>query len=30
VLYDIPAAMQQATAFVRNFMDEPNGRVPPR
>ena len=30
VIYDIPAAMQQATAFVRNFMDDPNGRVPPR
>jgi hypothetical protein len=30
VIRDIPAAMQQATAFVRNFMDEPNGRVPAR
>jgi predicted esterase len=30
VLYDIPAAMQQATLFVRHLIDEPNGRVPAR
>ena len=30
VLYDIPAAMQQETAFVENFMNEPTGRVPAR
>ena len=30
VLYDIPGAMQQATLFVRNLMDEPGGRVPTR
>lgn len=30
VIYDIPEAMQQATAFVRHMMDEPNGRVPAR
>ncbi len=30
VIYDIPAAMQQATLFVKNFMDDPNGRVPAR
>jgi hypothetical protein len=30
VIYEIPEAMQQATAFVRHMMDEPNGRVPAR
>jgi hypothetical protein len=30
VIYDIPEAMEQATAFVRHMMDEPNGRVPAR
>jgi hypothetical protein len=30
VIYDIAEAMRQATAFVRNLMDEPNGRVPER
>jgi hypothetical protein len=30
VIYDIPEAMQQSSAFLRNLMDEPNGRVPPR
>jgi hypothetical protein len=30
VIYDIPAAMQGATAFLRNLMDEPTGRVPAR
>ncbi|HVR19370.1 MAG TPA: hypothetical protein VMS65_06735, partial [Polyangiaceae bacterium] len=30
VLYDIPGAMQQATLFVRNLVDDPNGRVPAR
>jgi hypothetical protein len=30
VIYDIPEAMLQATGFIRNLMDEPNGRVPPR
>ena len=28
VIYDIPAAMNQCAGFVRNFMDEPAGRVP--
>ncbi len=28
VIYDIPAAMTQSARFVRNFMDEPVGRVP--
>jgi hypothetical protein len=28
VIYDIPKAMQQATGFLRNVFDEPNGRVP--
>jgi hypothetical protein len=30
VIYDIPGAMLEATAFVQNLMDEPNGRVPGR
>lgn len=29
VIYGIPAAMAQAAGFVRGFMDEPAGRVPP-
>jgi hypothetical protein len=28
VIYDIPRAMTQCAGFVRNFMDEPAGRVP--
>jgi hypothetical protein len=28
VIYDIPAAMKQATGFVRNVFDTPNGLVP--
>jgi hypothetical protein len=30
VIYDIPEAMAQATAFMRHMMDEPIGRVPAR
>lgn len=30
VIYDIPEAMQQATGFLRNLVDEPSGRVPAR
>ncbi|MBX3131362.1 MAG: hypothetical protein KF718_31885 [Polyangiaceae bacterium] len=29
VIYGIPAAMKQASGFVRHLMDEPAGRVPP-
>lgn len=29
VVFDIPAAMQQASGFVRNLVDDPKGRVPP-
>jgi hypothetical protein len=28
VVFDIPAAMQQASGFVRNLVDDPKGRVP--
>jgi hypothetical protein len=28
VIYDIPAAMTQATGFMRNLMDDPAGKVP--
>ncbi len=29
VIYDIPAAMDQATGFVQSFLENPVGRVPP-
>ncbi len=29
VVFDIPAAMKQASGFVRNLVDDPKGRVPP-
>jgi hypothetical protein len=30
VLYDVPGAMEQATGFLRNLVDDPKGRVPAR